>query len=140
MRPHRQQPTRLPRPWDSQGKNTGVGCHFLRSSFLSRILNPGSSGVAQKSSFCLPIPAGLPQAPGSCSAWPECPVLVTGRCLRGKTGAIRMCPFSRHVMSWLSRWFSVCLQIAQFVCLISYVIFVVAFSEDFGLILLFLMA
>ena len=25
---HRQQPTRLPRPWDSQGKNTGVGCHF----------------------------------------------------------------------------------------------------------------
>ena len=26
---HRQQPTRLPRPWDSPGKNTGVGCHFL---------------------------------------------------------------------------------------------------------------
>ena len=29
VRPHRQQPTRLPRPWDSPGKNTGVGCHFL---------------------------------------------------------------------------------------------------------------
>ena len=29
MRPHRQQPTRLPHPWDSLGKNTGVGCHFL---------------------------------------------------------------------------------------------------------------
>ena len=27
--PHRWQPTRLPRPWDSLGKNTGVGCHFL---------------------------------------------------------------------------------------------------------------
>ena len=27
--PHRQQPTRLPHPWDSPGKNTGVGCHFL---------------------------------------------------------------------------------------------------------------
>ena len=26
---HRQQPTRLPHPWDSSGKNTGVGCHFL---------------------------------------------------------------------------------------------------------------
>ena len=26
---HRWQPTRLPRPWDSPGKNTGVGCHFL---------------------------------------------------------------------------------------------------------------
>ena len=29
MRPHRRQPTRLPRPWESPGKNTGVGCHFL---------------------------------------------------------------------------------------------------------------
>ena len=29
MGPHRRQPTRLPRPWDSPGKNTGVGCHFL---------------------------------------------------------------------------------------------------------------
>ena len=28
-RPHRWQPTRLPRPWDSPGKNTGVGCHFI---------------------------------------------------------------------------------------------------------------
>ena len=27
--PHRRQPTRLPRPWASPGKNTGVGCHFL---------------------------------------------------------------------------------------------------------------
>ena len=29
VRPHRQQPTRLRRPCDSLGKNTGVGCHFL---------------------------------------------------------------------------------------------------------------
>ena len=29
VRPHRQQPTRLLCPWDSPGKNTGVGCHFL---------------------------------------------------------------------------------------------------------------
>ena len=27
--PIRQQPTRFPHPWDSPGKNTGVGCHFL---------------------------------------------------------------------------------------------------------------
>ena len=27
--PHRWQPTRLPHPWNSPGKNTGVGCHFL---------------------------------------------------------------------------------------------------------------
>ena len=29
VRPHRRKPTRLPRPWDSPGKNTGVGCHCL---------------------------------------------------------------------------------------------------------------
>ena len=29
LRPHRRQPTRLPCPWDSLGKNTAVGCHFL---------------------------------------------------------------------------------------------------------------
>ena len=29
VRPHRRQPTRLPHPWDSPGRNTGVGCHFL---------------------------------------------------------------------------------------------------------------
>ena len=29
VRPHRWQPTRLPHPWDSPGKNTAVGCHFL---------------------------------------------------------------------------------------------------------------
>ena len=29
LRPHRWQPTRLLRPWDSPGKNAGVGCHVL---------------------------------------------------------------------------------------------------------------
>ena len=45
LQPHRRQPTRLPCPWDSPGKNTGVGCHFLlqcmrvksESESLSRI-------------------------------------------------------------------------------------------------------
>ena len=32
LQPHRLQPTRLPRPWDSPGKNTEVGCHFLLQS------------------------------------------------------------------------------------------------------------
>ena len=41
--PHRQQPTRLTRPWDSPGKNTGVGCHFL----LQRIKVKSESEVAQ---------------------------------------------------------------------------------------------
>ena len=29
VRPHKRQLTRLPRPWDSPRKNTGVGYHFL---------------------------------------------------------------------------------------------------------------
>src|SRR5574337_1709060 len=29
VRPHRRQPTKLPNPWDSPGKSTGVGCHCL---------------------------------------------------------------------------------------------------------------
>ena len=37
VRPHRRQPTRLPRPWDSPGKNTGVGCHFLLQSMKVKV-------------------------------------------------------------------------------------------------------
>ena len=43
LRPHRRQPTRLPRPWDSPGKNTGVGYHFL----LQRMKVKSESEVAQ---------------------------------------------------------------------------------------------
>ena len=42
VRPHRQQPTKLPHPWDSPSKNTGVGCHFLlQGIFPTQGLNPG---------------------------------------------------------------------------------------------------
>ena len=43
VRPHRRQPTRLPCPWDSPGKNTGVGCHFL----LQCMKVKGESEIAQ---------------------------------------------------------------------------------------------
>ena len=43
VRPQGRQPTRLPRPWDSPGKNTGVGCHFL----LQGIKAKSESEVAQ---------------------------------------------------------------------------------------------
>ena len=43
MRPHRRQPTRLPRPWDSPGKSIGVGCHFL----LQRMKGKSESEVTQ---------------------------------------------------------------------------------------------
>ena len=37
VRPHRRQPTRLRRPWDSPGKNTGVGCHFLLQCMKGKV-------------------------------------------------------------------------------------------------------
>ena len=56
VQPHRwQAPTRLPHPWVSPGKNTGVGCHFL----LQCIKVKGESEVAQ---LCL-----TPSDPMDCS-------------------------------------------------------------------------
>ena len=59
MRPHRRQATRLPRPWGSPGKNTGVGCHFL----LQRMKVKSESEVAQS---CLtlsdPMDCSLPSS------------------------------------------------------------------------------
>ena len=57
MRPHRRQPTRLPRPWDSPGKNTGVGCHFL----LQCMKVERESKVAQsRPTLCDPMDCSLP--------------------------------------------------------------------------------
>ena len=57
VRPQRWQPTRLPHPWDSPGKNIGVGCHFL----LQCMKVKSESGVAQ---LCLtlsdPMDCSLP--------------------------------------------------------------------------------
>ena len=46
--PHRQQPTRLPCPWDSPSKNSGVGCHFL----LQCMKVKSESEVAQSCPTC----------------------------------------------------------------------------------------
>ena len=51
MRPYRRQPTRLPRPWDSPGKNPGVGCHFLLSQGAFLSADYGLSFVSLVSSF-----------------------------------------------------------------------------------------
>ena len=50
VRPQRRQPTRLPHPWDSPGKDTGVGCHFLlqcvKVKSLSRVRLVGTPWTA----------------------------------------------------------------------------------------------
>ena len=48
VRPQRQHPTRLPRPWDSPGKSTGVGYHcLLQRTFPTTGLNPGLPHCSQ---------------------------------------------------------------------------------------------
>ena len=57
VRPHRRQPTRLPCPWDSPGKNTGVGCHFL----LQCMKVKSESEIAQSCpTLCDPMGCSLP--------------------------------------------------------------------------------
>ena len=57
MRPYRRQPTTLRCPWDSPGKNTGVGCHFL----LQCMKVKSESEVAQSCpTLCGPMDCSLP--------------------------------------------------------------------------------
>ena len=57
---HRRQPTRLPCPWDSPGKNTGGGCHFL----LQCMKVNSESEVAQSCpTVCDPMDCSLPGSP-----------------------------------------------------------------------------
>ena len=57
QQPHRQQPTRLPCPWDSPGKSTGVGCPFL----LQCMKVKSESEVAQSSpTLSDPVDCSLP--------------------------------------------------------------------------------
>ena len=61
MKPHRRQPTRLPRPWDSPGKNTEVSYHFL----LQCMKVKSESEVAQS---CLTLRDPMDcSPPSSCS-------------------------------------------------------------------------
>ena len=60
VRPHRWKPTKLPRPWDSPGKNTGVGCHFLLQCMKVKSENK----VAQSCpTLCDPIDGSPPSSP-----------------------------------------------------------------------------
>ena len=71
-------PTRLPRPWDSPGKNTGAGCHFL----LQCMKVKSESEVAQS---CL-----IPTDPMDCS--------LPGSSVRGI--------FQARVLEWVAIAFS----------------------------------
>ena len=107
MQPHRQQPTRLRHHWDSPGKNTGVGCHFLlqymkvksesevaQSAVRSKSRSIFTQGIAPSPeslvwitklhpSTYLPLPhrhAGLSATRSLCSLSPLPPSSTQGLC------------------------------------------------------------
>ena len=60
VRPHRRQPTRLRRPWDSPGKNNGVGCHFL---LQGKLPDPGIEPASFSLALCDPMNHSTPGLP-----------------------------------------------------------------------------
>ena len=75
LQPHRLQSTRLLCPWDSPGKNTGVGCHVLvlQGTFLIQGLSPVSCIGRWILYHCIPggvasPPKHLPKAPHAVQA------------------------------------------------------------------------
>ena len=88
VRPHRQQPTRLLRPWDSPGKNTGVGCRLLLQCMKVKT----ESGVAQS---CLTL-----RDPMDCS--------LPGSSAHGI--------FQARVLEWVVIAFSICTSVKCLQC------------------------
>jgi len=60
-------------PWDSSGKNTGVGCHFLfQGSFLTLGIKPASPESPEMAGgFFTPEPPGKPNIPSITFCWPK---------------------------------------------------------------------
>ena len=99
LRPQRRQPTRLPRPWDSPSKNTGVGCHFL----LQCIESESESEVAQSCpTLCDPIDG----SPPGCRPWDSpannievgCHSLLQCMKVKSESEVTHSCPILRDPM------------------------------------------
>ena len=108
VRPHRRQPTRLPCPWDSPGKNTGVGCHFL----LQCMRVKSESEVAQSCpTLATPWTAAHQTPPSMGFSRQEywrgmplpSPIALTRQTFVGKVMSLLFNMLSRLVITFLSR-------------------------------------
>ena len=121
MRPHRRPPTRLPHPWDSPGKNTGVGCYFLLQCMkvksesevaqscltLSDLMDcslPGSPSLGFSRQECwsgVPLPS-----PGTAQLCPCLHLLYTllSGCTQLQSGIVcqrlNTCPKAEYIILW----------------------------------------
>ena len=96
--PHRRQPTRLPHPWDSLDKNTGVGCHFLLQCMKVKC----ESKVAQ---LCLTLSDPMDcSLPGSCvHGIFQARVLEWGAIAFSKRKLLELINEFSNVIQWLSQ-------------------------------------
>ena len=106
VRPHRRQPTRFPHPWDSPGKNTGVGCHFL----LQCMKVKNESEVAQLCPTLVTLWAAAYQAPPSMGFsrqeyWSGVPLpSLNWGLFQGLSGKESTCQCRRHTRCRFHPW------------------------------------
>ena len=60
VRPHRQQPTRLPRPWDSPGKKTGVGTVLYTASVRAASSRLPQASIISDQQYLFPLDSDTP--------------------------------------------------------------------------------
>ena len=94
VQPHRRQPTRLPHPWDSPGKNTGVGYHFL----LQCIKVKSESEVTQ---LCLTLCNPMDCSPPGSSVHGIFQARVLERGARGHTSIPFKCTIWENIQFFL---------------------------------------
>ena len=118
VRPNRCQPTRLPHPWDSLGKNTGVGWHFLlqcmkvKVKLLSRVWLLGTPWTA---AYQAPLSIGFSRQ----EYWSGVPLSspsVTAKLLIYPSSTF---PFGNHKFDFYICEFASVLSIKSFVSIFS---------------------
>ena len=110
VRPHRRQPTRLPRPWDSPGKNTGVGCHCL---LQCRKVKSESEVTESCLTLSDPMDCGPPGS--SLHGIFQARVLEWGRQLQKEKTVLTKCYIKRlkiYGNSWVVQWLGCCTSTA----------------------------
>ena len=100
MQPYRQQSTRLPHPWDSPGKNTAAGCHFLLQGMKVKSESEVASVVSNSVRPHRRQPTRLPRpwdSPGKNTA-ADCHFLLQGMKVKSESEVAQLCPTLRHPM------------------------------------------
>ena len=92
VRPHRRLPTRLLCPWDSPGKNTGVGCHFLLRMHFKQKSSARAMGLYVKRCFLMKV----------CKWHINCSSILQGKLFLYSQHQTRMCRWVFHTKQFSS--------------------------------------